>query len=56
MEKGQHFMGNIRYASLNIHKGYTHSRRDDIESLLYILIYLHLGKLPWTRTKICKID
>ena len=24
-----------------------HSRRDDLESLLFVLIDLHFGKLPW---------
>ncbi|KAJ3049618.1 hypothetical protein HK097_009403 [Rhizophlyctis rosea] len=38
----------FRYADLNLHKGKELSPRDDIESLLYLLIDLHNGKLPWS--------
>ncbi|CAN4114092.1 unnamed protein product [Withania somnifera] len=54
--KGQHvgydqrpdtFRGTVRYASAHAHLGRTASRRDDLESLAYTLIFLHRGRLPW---------
>ena len=45
--KKNKLIGNARYSSINALNGGTQSRRDDLESLGYVLIYLILGRLPW---------
>ena len=58
-EKGDHvpldlqrsFGGSLNFASRNAHLKRTLSRRDDLESLGYFMVYLLKGTLPWCNTK-----
>jgi serine/threonine protein kinase len=49
---GKTLTGTARYCSLYTHHGMEQSRRDDIECLSYIIIYLAKGSLPWMLVKI----
>jgi serine/threonine protein kinase len=40
-------IGSINYVSLNVHKNIEPSRRDDLESCIYVILTMLFGKLEW---------
>lgn len=45
---GHRLKGDVRFASMRSHEGRRLSRRDDLESLGYAMIYMYQGRLPWS--------
>lgn len=48
IKQTHNIIGSFNYASIMSHKRFDLSRRDDLESLGYMLLYLFYGNLPWT--------
>ena len=49
-------MGSLSYLSINANIGYEASRRDDLESLGYMLIFLAKENLPWLTIEDLKVN
>lgn len=45
--EGRGFVGTMRFVSGNVHRGLRQARRDDVESLAWVLVWLLKGRLPW---------
>jgi serine/threonine protein kinase len=46
-KKLTNIVGSVNFVSLNIHNYIEPSRRDDVASCIYILLYMYLGDLEW---------
>ena len=51
MIKKKKLCGTARYASVHALECYEQSRRDDLESVSYVAVYLIKGELPWQGVK-----
>mmetsp|Transcript_46698 Transcript_46698/g.113597 ORF Transcript_46698/g.113597 Transcript_46698/m.113597 type:complete len:159 (+) Transcript_46698:39-515(+) len=48
--------GTVRYASTNKHNCISEARRDDLEELMTVVVYLMCGPLPWQSSELGTID
>jgi casein kinase 1 len=46
-KKNTNIIGSPNFVSLNVHKGCEPSRRDDIQSCIYVILYMLVGRLEW---------
>jgi serine/threonine protein kinase len=51
MKTNKPLIGTVRYASIDTHRGHEQCRKDDMESLGYVLVYLLKGELPWQNVR-----
>jgi serine/threonine protein kinase len=51
LREGRKIIGTPNFVSINIHDGFEPSRRDDLESIVYIMIYLLFDNFEWTKEK-----
>jgi len=48
LRENRNLVGTPNFVSINVHDGYEPSRRDDLESVAYIFLYLTREKLDWS--------
>lgn len=46
VKRASTLIGNVRFSSRDAHFGYS-SKKDDLESLVFVIFYLLTGSLPW---------
>lgn len=56
IKKENLIVGTVNFASLHTHNGYMPSKRDDLESLGYVLLYIYYGKMPWNVNNVLDKD
>ena len=50
------FTGGLLYSSANAQRGMQQSRKDDLESLGYVILFVFKGKLPWDLENLENLD